>query len=69
MADQAKAFWIMTDSGGFPPRYGYQCSRCESVSDQAWRECPLCGAVMSEMVIQNIWVDFNDSGMNVVGRQ
>lgn len=55
-----KAFWIQCDFGNsYPESWAYECSRCESVSPNALRECPVCGAEMSNMVVQYMWVDFD----------
>ena len=57
---KSRAFWIMYESGGYPNVWAYECSRCESVSKQTLRYCPVCGAEMSHMVIQSVWTDFNE---------
>lgn len=55
-----KAFWITLESAGYPVMYGYECSRCESVAQEAVSVCPCCGAEMSNMVIRSMWVDFKE---------
>ena len=62
--EKDKAFWIMLqgvveDDAVYPQPWMYECSRCESASPNALRECPVCGAEMSNMVVQYMWVDFD----------
>ena len=60
MSNDRVGFWIVIDSGSVPTVYGYECSCCRSFSREPRPQCDVCGARMSDLIVQSLWTDFGE---------